>query len=188
MEDTLAEDGASALPGKKKLKRKLAAIQYAVADVTESPVNRPQKNQKEYCSGKKRRTLKTRVIIERSSLQIIGVQEAKGSEHDFKVYKDTTGKNISNSIPLDADLGYLGIEQYHSNSFIPVKSSKNHQLTKREKAYNRRLVRGRVVIEHINGKIKTFKCMSYPYRGHYRNRYFLRMTLICGIINYDRLV
>jgi hypothetical protein len=113
------------------------------------------------------------------------VQEAKGSEHDFNVYKDTIGKSISNSIPLDADLGYLGIEHYHSNSFIPIKSSKKHQLNKREKAYNTRLARRRVVIEHINGRIKTFRCMSYPYRGHRRNRHSLRMTLICGIINYD---
>jgi hypothetical protein len=44
------------------------------------------------------------------------------------------------------------------------------------------------VIEHINGDIKTYKCMSYPYRGHCHNRHALRMTLICGIINYDRLV
>jgi hypothetical protein len=36
-------------------------------------------------------------------------------------------------------------------------------------------------------KIKTFKSMAYPYRGHYHNRHSLRMTLICGIINYDRL-
>jgi hypothetical protein len=94
------------------------------------------------------------------------VQEAKGSEHDFKIYKDTIEKSVSNSIPLDADLGYLGIEDYHSNSFIPVKSSKKHQLTRGEKAYNKRLAGRRVVIEHINGRIKTFRCMSYPYRGH----------------------
>jgi hypothetical protein len=116
------------------------------------------------------------------------VQEAKGSEHDFKIYKDTIGKSVSNSIPLDADLGYLGIQEYHSNSFIPVKSSKKHQLTKMEKAYNKRLAVRRVVIEHINGRIKTFRCMSYPYRGHHCNRHSLRMKLICGIINYDRLV
>jgi hypothetical protein len=128
------------------------------------------------------------VIIERSTLQIIDVQEAKGSEHDFKVYKDTIGKGISSSIPLDADSGYQGIEEYHPNSFIPIKSSKNHQLTEEEKAYNKELAGRRVVIEHINGKIKTFKSMSYPYRGHCRNRHSLRMTLICGIINYDRLV
>jgi len=115
------------------------------------------------------------------------VQEAKGSEHDFKVYKDTIGKSVSNSIPLDADLGYQGIETYHPNSFIPIKSSKNHQLTKKEKAYNRRLARRRVVIEHINARIKVFRCMSYPYRGHRCNRHSLRMKLICGIINYDRI-
>jgi hypothetical protein len=159
-----------------------------VVDVTESPINRPKKDQKAYYSGKKRHTLKTQVIIERNSLEIIDVQEAKGSEHDFKVYKDTIGKGISNSIPLDAGLGYLGIEQYHSNSFIPIKPSKNRKLAKREKAYNKRLSRRRVVVEHINARIKTYKCMAYPYRGHCQNWYSLRMTLICGIINYDRLI
>jgi hypothetical protein len=147
VEDVLAAESAFALPGKKKLKRKSASIQYVVVDVTESPINRPQKS---IIQEKKRHTLKTQVIIERNSLQIIDVQEAKGSEHDFKVYKDTIGKNISNSIPLDAALGYLGIDQYHSNSFIPIKSSKNHQLSKREKAYNTRLARRRVVIEYVN--------------------------------------
>jgi hypothetical protein len=107
-----------------------------------------------------------------------------------KLYKDTIGKDISNSIPLDADLGYLGIEAYHANSFILVKSSKNHQLSGEEKAYNRELAGRRVVIEHMNAKIKTFRCMSYPYRGHYHyhNRHSLRMTLICGLINYDRRI
>ena len=89
---------------------------------------------------------------------------------------------MSNSIPLDANLGYLGIKEYHLNSFISVKSRKMHKLTAREKTYNKRLARRRVVIEHINGKIKVFKCMSYPYRGHYCNRHSLRMKLICGIL------
>jgi hypothetical protein len=53
VEDTLAEDGAFALPGKKKLKRKSESIRYIVAGVTESPVNRPKKGQKEYYSGEK---------------------------------------------------------------------------------------------------------------------------------------
>jgi hypothetical protein len=174
--------------GKKELKRKSGSIRYVVVDVTESPINRPKKNQKEYYSGKKRHTLKTRVIIERNSLEIIDVQEAKGGEHDFKVYKETIGKGIGNSIPLDADRGYLGIKEYHSNSFIPIKSSKNHKPTKKEKAYNKRLAVRRVVIEHLNGKIKPFKSMAYPYRGHCRNRHSLRMALICGVINYDRKV
>jgi hypothetical protein len=53
-------------------------------------------------------------------------QEGKGSGHDFKIYKDTIGKSAGNSIALDADLWYLGIEEYHSNSFISVKPCKKH--------------------------------------------------------------
>jgi len=121
-------------------------------------------------------------------MQIIDVQEAKGSVHDFKIYQDTIGDSVSNSIPIDADLGYLGILNYHSNSFIPIKSSKNHPLTKQDIAYNKRLARRRVVIEHVNGKIKVFRCMSSQYRGHFCNRHSLRMKLVCGLINYDRLV
>lgn len=52
-EDTLAEEGTFDLPGKKKLERKPAVVRYVVVDVTESPVNRPKKNRKEYYSGKK---------------------------------------------------------------------------------------------------------------------------------------
>jgi hypothetical protein len=110
------------------------------------------------------------------------VQEAKGSGHDFTVYKDSIGSSASNSTPIDADLGRLGIEAYHPNSFIPINSSKNHQLTKEEKAYNKKLARRRAVIEHINAKIKTFKSMAYSYRGHYHNRHSLIMTLVCGLI------
>jgi len=53
VEDTLVKDGEFELPGKKVLKRKSAAIEYIVVDVTESPINRPKRNQKDYYSGKK---------------------------------------------------------------------------------------------------------------------------------------
>jgi hypothetical protein len=53
VEDTLTEDGTFALPEKKVLGRKSASIKYVVVDVTESPINRPEKDQKEYYSGKK---------------------------------------------------------------------------------------------------------------------------------------
>jgi hypothetical protein len=115
-------------------------------------------------------------------------RKPKGAGMISKYIKETIGVGISNSIPLDADSGYQGIREYHANSFIPVKSSKKHKLSKKEKGYNKKLSRRRVVIEHINAKIKTFKSMAYPYRGHCCNRHSLRMALICGIINYDRLV
>jgi hypothetical protein len=100
------------------------------------------------------------------------------------LFKDTAGKTVSESILIQADLGYLGIEAFHANSQIPKKSSKKHKLNKRELAYNKRLARKRVVIERVNAKIKTFKSMAYPYRNHCR-RHLLRMALICGIINFE---
>jgi len=124
------------------------------------------------------------VIIEKKRKIIIDVMQEKGSVHDFKLYKDTIGEDLDESIKVHADLGYLGIENFHSNSLIPIKESKHHKLTEREKAYNKRLAQKRVGIEHINAKIKTFKIMSYPYRNH-RTRHILRMSLICGIINYE---
>ena len=125
------------------------------------------------------------MIVNRETKIIIDVQQAKGSVHDFKLYKDTIGKNVDESILIQTDLGYLGIEQFHKNSLIPIKESKNHKLNKLEKAYNKKLARLRVVIEHINAKIKTFKIMAYPYRNR-RARHLLRMSLICGIINFER--
>jgi len=56
VEDTLEQDGTFALLGKKALKRKSATLEYIVVDVTESPINRPKKNQKDYYSGKKNAT------------------------------------------------------------------------------------------------------------------------------------
>jgi predicted DNA-binding protein YlxM (UPF0122 family) len=53
VEDTLVKDGTFALPEKRTLKKKSGTIEYIVVDVTESPINRPKNNQKEYYSGKK---------------------------------------------------------------------------------------------------------------------------------------
>jgi hypothetical protein len=46
VEDALAKDKTFHLPEKKVLKRKTPSIEYIVVDVTESPINRPQKTKK----------------------------------------------------------------------------------------------------------------------------------------------
>jgi hypothetical protein len=53
VENTLAKDKTFRLPDKKVLKETSDSIEYIAVDVTESPVNRPKKGQKEYYSGKK---------------------------------------------------------------------------------------------------------------------------------------
>ena len=53
VENTLKKDGAFKLPGKKVLKEAPAALEYAVIDVTESPVQRPKKKAKGVLFGEK---------------------------------------------------------------------------------------------------------------------------------------
>ena len=122
--------------------------------------------------------------MEREKKAIIDVMQEKGSAHDFTLYKGTIGKNIDESITALTDLGYIGIEKLHANCLLPIKESKNHKLTAREKAYNKKLAQQRVAVEHINAKIKTFKVTAYPYRNR-RRRHLLRMSLICCIINLE---
>ena len=127
------------------------------------------------------------MIINIRTKEIIDVSQGCGHEHDFGVYKRTIGIKINESIVVYVDLGYVGINEFHENSKVPKKASKLHPLSDKEKAYNKRLARKRVVVEHINAKIKTFKIMAYPYRNHCR-RHQLRAFLICGIINYEKKV
>ena len=124
------------------------------------------------------------MIINGKSRKIIDVAEGLGHEHDFNIFKRTIGTRIDEKILMYGDLGYLGIYDYHANSIIPIKASKNNPLSEKEKAYNKRLARKRVAVEHINAKIKTFKIMAYPYRNHCK-RHLLRLSLICGVINFE---
>jgi len=124
------------------------------------------------------------VVFNGKTKKIIDVCQGCGHEHDFSLYKRTIGTKIHKSLPVYIDLGYLGINEFHEKSKIPRKASKLHPLSDKDKAYNKRLARKRVIVEHINAKIKTFKITAYPYRNHCR-RHLLRVSLICGIINFE---
>jgi len=82
------------------------------------------------------------------------------------------------------DSGYQGILKLHKNSETPTKKPKGGELTAEEKAENRRISRDRILVENINAKIKVFKITAYKYRNR-RKRFALRMSLICGILNYE---
>jgi len=84
------------------------------------------------------------------------------------------------------DSGYQGVLEIHGNSITPKKRSKNHKLSKEQKSFNSELSSERIYIEHINAWIKRFKILTYPYRNR-RKRHGLRMNLICGIYNYEKL-
>lgn len=81
------------------------------------------------------------------------------------------------------DKGYQGIQRYHANSQTPIKKKRGKKLDKECQKINRELARERIIIEHINRRLKIFRLLSSRYRNRTR-RFNLRLSLIAGIYNY----
>ena len=182
VENLLIKSKKLALPGQKELRKLSDPDTVLVMDVMESPVERPQKKQKGFYSGKqKEHTLKTQVIIELKTKRIMCLRHGKGRMHDFKLFKKSKVK-LPKVVKLLADKGYQGILKIHENSEIPIKKPRGKKYTEEQKKYNRELGRIRVAVENVNRCLKIFKILSYPYRNR-RNKFGLRSHLIAGIYN-----
>lgn len=155
-----------------------------IYDVTETKIDRPQKGQEKFYSGKKKmHTLKTQIEIGTETLLIYSISFAKGSIHDFNLFKNSS-HDYNRNTTLFVDMGYIGIEKIHKNSIIPIKSSKNHKLTNDEKWYNSEVSKVRIAIEHTNAFLKKFKIISTRFRNRRKN-FKLYMTFICCIYNFE---
>jgi len=169
-----------------KLKNRKALLEQPVKviliDVTEQPIERPTRGQKEYYSGKKKRhTIKTQLLVCLTTLTILGLRCEKGSVHDFRILKKNRPLLHPDTIKL-GDSGYQGIQKLFSNAFTPVKKKKGKSLTKEEKTYNRNLAKQRILIEHVNRRCKIFRVVKETYRGKHKN-YGKTWTIVAGIVN-----
>jgi hypothetical protein len=63
-------------------------------------------------------------------------------------------------------------------------TKEQRQLTREQRLENRALSRLRIVIEHVNRRLKIFKILGERYRNRGR-RFGLRFNLICAIHNYE---
>ncbi|AUB35069.1 Transposase (plasmid) [Nostoc flagelliforme CCNUN1] len=184
IENILIKSRKFRLPGKKELWKMSSQEDLVVMDVTESPIEKPQKGQKRYFSGKQgEHTLKTQVVIRQKSSQIICLGHGQGRIHDFKLFK-SSGIKFGELLKVIADKGYQGIAKIHQLSETPIKKPKGKRLTKEQKKYNRELNRLRIVVEHVNRRLKIFKILSDRYRNPHR-RFGLRSNLIAGIYNHE---
>ncbi len=122
-----------ALPGQKELRKLADPSMVLVIDVMESPIERPSKGQKGFYSGKsKKHTLKTQVIIELKTRNIMCLRHGKGRINDFKLFKKTKVK-LTKIIKMLGDKGYQGILKIHENSATQIEKPKGGKLTKEQK-------------------------------------------------------
>lgn len=160
VEDHLMQCGQFRLAGKKQLVRGFGKPQVVVMDVTETPIERPQRRQRQFVSGKKKQhTLKCQIVLELDSGQIICRFFGKGRRHDFELYQ-ASGVRFAAETESLQDKGYQGIQKLHPNSCLPHKKPRGGQLTGAQKADNRALARRRVVIEQVNRCLKIFRILK----------------------------
>lgn len=123
------------------------------------------------------------MVIDGLTGKVICVEEAKGSIHDFEVFKQS-GIHMLEDILLVGDKGFQGICGIHAFSLIPFKKPRKGTLTAEQKAFNSSLSKFRIFIEHVNRRIKRFKILQFRYRNKQRKHLF-RISLICGLYNHE---
>ena len=129
VENILIKSRKFSLPGKKKLLDYSREENLIVMDVMETPIEKPQKHQKGFYSGKQgEHTLKTQVVLEQKSEIIICLGHGKGKVHDFRLFK-TSGVKFGELVKVIADKGYQGIAKIHELSETPIKKRKGGKLT-----------------------------------------------------------
>jgi hypothetical protein len=99
------------------------------------------------------------------------------------MFKESIAEYLPKDIVAFADSGYQGINEYLPQAVIPYKASNNKPLTKEQKAFNTKLARARVAIEHINRELKIFRICKETYRGKGK-RGLIRVKLIASLYNH----
>lgn len=182
-EDTLIKHPEFALPRRKALLKSDIQYEVVVIDATECPVERPQKKQRKWYSGKKKRhKQKAQVVADKETGKIICTSFEKGRRHDFKLFKGSK-VHLHPQTEALADTGYQGLQKIHFNTTMPKKRSKKNPLTKDDKIQNQDIARRRVIAENVIGSIKRFKIIADKYRNR-RKRFALRFNLITAFHNF----
>lgn len=155
--------------------------QALLIDATEQPIQRPERGQKHYYSGKKKRhTIKTEFITTEKGRIVSVSKSAPGTVHDITIRR--RGPPLPENARAYADSGYQGYQDDHPGLDIPYKSTKKRPLTKDEKLYNHALSRFRVRVEHAIGRVKTFRILADRYR-YPRKKHSAKMAIAAGIAN-----
>lgn len=123
------------------------------------------------------------IVIDGMTGKVICIEEGKGAVHDFEIFKQSK-IHMLDKILLVGDKGFQGICAIHPNSLTPFKKPRKGELSAEEKAYNRTLSKFRILIEHVNRRIKRYRILQMRYRNKQR-KHLLRVSLICGLYNYE---
>jgi IS5 family transposase len=98
--------------------------------------------------------LKSQVVINGRTRQVICTHQGRGPVHDFALYQRSKVEPHE-SLEVLADSGYQGLQKLHEKSKTPRKKPRKSKLTEEQKQSNRELARRRVVVEHVIRSLKS---------------------------------
>jgi hypothetical protein len=168
----------------------------AFLDATEQEIPRPKakRKRKTHYSGKrKKHTLKTQLTVNKKGLIMHKTSHVKGSMHDYSLYKHSYPL-LPDNVCLDLDLGYLGIrvDCLKLNCMLPFKKKnsgrgkrgvKAKALSVEQRALNKLLSKERLVVEHVNSRVKKFRIFGDEFRNCLK-RYDVMIAIVCGLVNF----
>lgn len=138
-------------------------------DGTERPIQRPQDPQAQklnYSGKKKRHRRKHLAAVDQDKRVLVLSKAREGKLHDKKLHdEDDIVGSVPDEIPVEVDLGFLGIQKQYDNIRIPHKKPKGGELTEQQKADNRVLSASRVVCENAFAGVKRYGAVSAIYRN-----------------------
>ena len=106
-----------------------------------------------------------------------------GSTHDKRI-ADATPYPLPAGSRLLQDLGFLAFTLDRVEIIMPTRKPRGRQLTRAQKAANRRIARRRVRIEHVNSSVKRCRIVHDICRLRKPGVRDLVMEICCGLHNF----
>lgn len=144
-------------------------VKRVMIDGTERPIQRPQdpEAQKANYSGKKKRhTRKHLAAVDETKRVLVLSNAREGKLHDKRFHdEDDIAGAIADEIPIEVDLGFLGLQKEYDNIHLPHRKPKGGELSPSQKEENRALSQSRVVCENALAGVKRYNAVSAIYRN-----------------------
>ncbi len=167
----------------KKVKKRVISkeLNTIIVDVTEQQIQRPQDDQQNFYSGKKKmHTYKTEVQVTEKGKIIKVSPPEPGSTHDLALRRKL--EPLPPDCHVLADSGYQGLQKDHPNISLPKRKRRNQRHTEEEKRHNRALSQKRIIVENVIGRLKVFGILHQVFRNPL-DTYTIKMGIIAGLTN-----
>ena len=109
----------------------------------------------------------------------------EGKLHDKRFHhEDDIAGSVPTDIPIEVDLGFLGLQKEYDNIHLPHKKPRGGELSLIEKKENRSLSQSRVVCENAFAGVKRYNAVSAVYRNRTKDFDDHLMLTAAGLWNF----